>query len=614
MRILPQDQPDVSTLISRYFVGKEQVFAQVLTVENLEWEAGLLEEAESILPENVLFNLHFDMIVNGGREAISEYYRGLARGKNSILEQVREHLVPADIQKLDEAITQLFDKIKEKSAALLEQMDPAQAINQMTSQMAGAALDSAKSGLFSVVKGLWNSLTEGGTTIGTLQFVLDLIGFIGDFIFSVTGIPVGSIADLINAAIYVVRALLPNPAPGMWTLAMISLISAIPIYGDIAKGFKGAARFAEPVIQASATGASAAAAAMRRIPANQQPGVLRFLRFIARNGAKVIATAVSMLGKAFGAIVSKVAGILPFIGTPLKSFFEGIGAKLVKFGDSVKQFSTRWDSIDAALKVNLKAADAVLSKIHKGGGSLEYVAKTDTIKAIGADGKLIDEFPANLLINSKKWKKAMPEYLSPGKEAVQATRYENFISNGGLSIKNALTRSLKGLFNFSAKTLSLIGKVIVRLGSGSSEEPLSLGYTEPELETIGAVNFNEWIEDEIKKKQEETGAIYVPYVTLSSEDEATKDKIKDYNNDVAQKLGERKIIDVVRKETAGDKAADEFNRFYDDVLSGKIIQLEDGTYVKKEETSKEEKEEPQEETVTKRSKFNVERARKALEN
>lgn len=77
---------------------------------------------------------------------------------------------------------------------------------------------------FAVYEGFWDTateflkaITEGGSAIGILHLILDIIGLIPG---SWVGFPIDVVANLLNAMIYAGR--------GMWFLAILSAISAIP--------------------------------------------------------------------------------------------------------------------------------------------------------------------------------------------------------------------------------------------------------------------------------------------------------------------------------------------------------------------------------------------------
>lgn len=112
---------------------------------------------------------------------------------------------------------------------------------------AGAVPSGGSGGILGMLKSLWNTLTEGGSPIGILQLILDFVGLVGDA-FTVVGLPIGMVADFINAMIYFYR--------GKNILGVISLIAMIPFGGDVAKGFKGVAgAFSKPFSKLTTKGA-----------------------------------------------------------------------------------------------------------------------------------------------------------------------------------------------------------------------------------------------------------------------------------------------------------------------------------------------------------------------
>lgn len=72
-------------------------------------------------------------------------------------------------------------------------------------------------GLWDLTKGLLSALTEGGSAIGIIQFIIDLISLVPG---SWVGFPIDVVANVLNGIIYLVREL--------YFMAILSFISAIP--------------------------------------------------------------------------------------------------------------------------------------------------------------------------------------------------------------------------------------------------------------------------------------------------------------------------------------------------------------------------------------------------
>ena len=273
-------QPESTKLITEYFKGSEHIFAPVITFENIEWEAKMLNLAEMSIPENLAFDLHLDMILNQGAKAVTNYYKELISGKNEILEQAKIKLKVPNSTKINEAAEIFRLRVKDRLTTLLtEQAAAAIPTTQFGDQLkaaliggakpatasttppapagqiagtpeefdaalaGGAATQHSEGGVLGFLNSLYDGITEGGSPIGILHLLLDIIGAFGDFI-----IPgVGAIADIINAIIYFIR--------GKWLLGCISLIGALVFgAGDMIKLLKPGANAAEPVIMAMVKG------------------------------------------------------------------------------------------------------------------------------------------------------------------------------------------------------------------------------------------------------------------------------------------------------------------------------------------------------------------------
>jgi len=148
--------------------------------------------------------------------------------------------VPASVwESLDTLNLSFETEINEAASTyqemLLESVESIQEIGKNQRALFYAAVDDLKlktkeeydravQEAFAVYEGLWDmtmsllkALTEGGTAIGILHLILDVIGLIPG---SWVGFPIDVVANVLNGVIYGVR--------GMWFLAVLSLIAAIP--------------------------------------------------------------------------------------------------------------------------------------------------------------------------------------------------------------------------------------------------------------------------------------------------------------------------------------------------------------------------------------------------
>ena len=377
------DTPESVNLICEYFKGNEQVFAKILTLENVEWESRMLNIAESAISESALIDLHFDMIVNDGARAITKYYKNLISGKNDVLENAKLKFSKINSKRLDESADIFRQRAKKRMTNMLAELDlntlnwttnPSGAMqaqlanstgqtiptsdlqNQLKAALTGGTkptgtgaiantpeeFDKALAGgeytgntegsTMGFLHELWNALTEGGSPIGVLHLILDIVGVVGD-VFG-PAIPIGLVADVLNAIIYFVRAAAaPEGESGkFWLLGSISLIAAFIFgAGDALKLHKFAAKSAAPVMEAILKGGSKAGGeALAKVSAKEAGPVMKLLQFISKNISGVLGKASGLLGKFFDGFIAKLVGWIPFIGKPLKGFFESIGTSFTK--------------------------------------------------------------------------------------------------------------------------------------------------------------------------------------------------------------------------------------------------------------------------------------------
>lgn len=637
MRILPQDQPDLTSLISRYFADKQFTVAEVWTFENFQSELDLLNEAESILPSGLFFDLHFDLIVNKGREAVTEYHRNLIKGKNLILEKVRPHLLTSDAKKLDEAIDQFLNERRKRTEKIL--IESQEGIDPLVKVQAGVAdsilqeqgsSENSDSSVLSIAKSIWNSITEDGSAIGVLQLVLDLLGLFGDFVF-----PGGGTAfDLVNALIYLVRGMTPGAPEGMYTLALISAISAIPGIGDVAKVFKygkfgKAAIKSEAVLRASFRGGDEAArAAIQAIPLDQRSGVMKFLSLIAKYGTQISSWFVTGIGFISKWVVGKISSLIPFVGTRVSKFFDDMGKQVMDWGKKLNNFSQSFDGLkSSALKAELKRADDVLKQYRtQSKGRFEYVKATDSIKLFDNKKKLIGEFPATLVERSKLWQAGFPKLFPSDAQAKQAAAaWETFLSRSGKRFVDDGSRRYGKIITSPIKKFAFLGKQVFKILNDlnkSKDSDLSEEITSTEDEVMGLQTFDNLKNEMFDEKQKETGAKYVPYVTFDAYDQEAIEAVDGLTNATAQTIGERSIGRVVYNRFKNDEQMKDIRDFFEDARSGKIIELPDGTWVpnpdyKAPETEIESTESDEKEAMPieepKRKKFDVERAKRSVQ-
>jgi hypothetical protein len=91
-------------------------------------------------------------------------------------------------------------------------------------------------------------------------------------------------------------------------------------------------------------------------------------------------------------------------------------------------------------------------------------------------------------------------------------------------------------------------------------------------EIIGQGNgaLNNWIDELTTKKRKETGATYLPYIELDSQDKEVYDKITDYQNHYAHLTGQPNIMKVVYDKYGNEGTMKEFDEFFKMVGRGEV--------------------------------------------
>jgi hypothetical protein len=337
-----------------YEAGLTMIMESMVDPKALEAEVSLLDRIESMIPESLKFDFELEMFLNRKEGTLAKHHQALLKGSRNLYESISGS-IPKDIIDSVKEITESFKKITEKEkrrifeniAADLGDIDMINTAaglegeigSENFTDVAGEWLnrpsidtsEEGSSGTWGKIKGFFSALTEGGSPIGILQFILDLVGLFGSFFE-----PVGMIADAINAIIYAIR--------GKWFLAVLSAIAAIiPLGGNIikgavqagAKGGKGALEIGTAYFKVGAEAAQGTAKVtddVVRIAANASPESLRHLDWIGRSAGPAVRGLSGFIGGFFDKFLKKLVSWIPFIGKPLGKFFESIGGYLGKIG------------------------------------------------------------------------------------------------------------------------------------------------------------------------------------------------------------------------------------------------------------------------------------------
>jgi len=248
--------------------------------------------------------------------------------------------------------------------------------------------------LWSSVKNFISALTEGGSVIGIIHLILDIIGLVPG---SWVGFPIDVVANLLNAIIYGIR--------GMWFLAILSAIAAIPA-NYLFKGLKlmftpfakildklGIAVFKADSAAIKIASSELKAAAGVDKASTLANGLSGFIGFIKGSLVTILKAVGSLIGKVvsiatFGTV--KADKFVKFIETnievPLMKAVKGSEEAVIalKSGDDVLSASTKTDvkAVAAAKGVPTADIDGLVNKFNKlAAGDGDLVAKATNSRA-----------------------------------------------------------------------------------------------------------------------------------------------------------------------------------------------------------------------------------------
>jgi len=493
-------EADAFAMLRECTAGYGQQLNENINFNKFIKEIKFLDKIESAVPKSLRFDIEFDMILSENKNAVTNYYKGLLEGRNDILNEAKKRI---DSFRITEAINKLKEiaashklnesiwdiKVPKKPEELAAAAVPAAPVAATDVPKAGpsgfdaalsgdAGLSGESGGVWGSVRSLLSALTEGGSAIGIVHLVLDLVGLFGDFLGP--ALPLGLIADILNGLIYLYRAMTAESeekATERYILAAISLVAAvIPVAGDILKRFKGVAAPAGKVLYASAKGAKVeeeALKVMATLPGKQRGLFARFMEYLAKTMGPALAKVASFLESFFKGFLGKITSYIPLIGKPLSKFFDNIAAGCAKFADSMTPLKSLDNLTETAAKVSVQNADQFMKSATKGlDEGAEIIKSGDSIIIKNTDGTIekfaVEDF-ANAAAYSKKFPNGpMADFFKKG-GAGEAAAADYYVSLSKLSnaagegiLGKTINFGLKSLV-FSKKTLAFFAKQIVKI-------------------------------------------------------------------------------------------------------------------------------------------------------
>lgn len=564
-------------------------------------ESAILARAEEAMPENIMFELELNMLLNEGFGAVDKFHRELVKGTNLLTDKVKG-LTSDQMKEINEA----FDNIKADIESLrfneqAVQTNPLDAeadvggdnwsniMNNVKGAVSGS--EEKSKGIIGILKDMLASLTEGGSPIGIIHFILDIVGIVGDFFG-----PVGVIADMLNGIIYMIRAI--NGDTSKWLLALISFIAAvIPFGGDIMKGIFKGSKAGKGMLEIStayvdwtkATGKTSVRGIKQtkispeavNLIAKASPETIEGLKYVSGATSKAMPLASKLISGFFKSFLGRVAGWIPFIGKPLKSFFDSIANMFTSFKGQAVKFA---DDIPEAIKLaDLKKIDGFFSaaavrgsRIVSDGKNLKVVSATGApVAGKGGikDGILNVKLLGNAGAVQTRYGSVMGKQIDDAFIKASDRNIGDFFQGIALANKsmgkffNTAVKVGTRSFIFKAKLPLFIGKQIIKFVG--SHDPLSDG----EIEAIGMKSIQQVIQDERDEYLDKNpGAAYhVPILDMNENPEVAK-ILNNTLNIQAERFGMPRIIDVVyARDKHKDKLPKEVKDFYDAVYDEEKI-------------------------------------------
>lgn len=548
-----------------------------------EKEVDYLNEIESsLIDENTLFDIQFDMIVNEGIKSISNYYRKLALNKNELIERAKSKLSVLEQKEIEKKYNDLILKLKstrinEQVTVPTENIASAaldQEYSNILNQTAGVDVASTEDsgGIMSMIKNLWSAITEDGSPIGILHLILDIVGLFGDA-FTVIGLPIGLVADIMNGIIYLMR--------GKTILAIISFIAAIiPMAGDSLKLFKPGAKSMETVFKATAGSAKVsddAYKALMKLPTKERFGAIRGLDYISKSIGGTMGKVVEIVSKFFESFLAKVSSYIPLIGGPLSKFFLRIGSRVRSFADEMTTFSKNWDeaaqlTVSKSIDDFFKGADHAISK----GGKIVVEGENIVIKS--ANGRVMGSIPTKEITNSKVILQKYPEgpladyFKGAGGEKI-AKFYSTLAEvnvQGAKSLTGSVWKIGKRVLKLKTATILFVAKQIAKLLYTSSGE---MGPSEAEAEANAIIALDNFLYNRCKSELDKNkDQIYCAPKLNTGEvtDYDAIEVITNYQNHYAESFGLPSVIHVAYVKGKDEMPA-EVEEFFNQAFTEKEI-------------------------------------------
>jgi hypothetical protein len=476
----------------------------------------ILNRMEELIPFQTRLDLDLSVYVSLDPMAMLEYHKEFLKGNSMLITKALGSFSKNQINSLNESLKELKDALRSalNESSSITDSDAnimKNVLSNVDNTLDKSGIDQSKKGGFlKLLNDLYNSLTEGGSTIGILHFLLDIVGLLGDGVMAATGLPVGIIADFLNGVIYMVRAV--NGDSSKYMLAIVSFIAAvIPFGGDVMKGLIKGSKSGKQLMRIGttyfkpggkiATGTAKISDDAVKLVSEASPKTIEALEYISKSSGKTIPAIRNYAAKIFDGLLSNIIGWIPFIGKPLKSFFKSIGKMIRGFSDDVAKFS---DDIPKIIKeAEVRQLDDFFKASTKQGATITKKGNNLVIRNTAGEVK---EIPASLLLRKNIIKKRFGGAMSSQIDDLLkrsdlniADFYESLAKNVKYFKRNIYNKPLSiGSKKFIPRRswMIFLGKQIMKMVNGKD----TLGEDIFETEAVGLSAFSKIFRDAQNKE------------------------------------------------------------------------------------------------------------------
>jgi hypothetical protein len=532
---------------------------------------------ESSIDPYVHFQAELDNILEHGLNWISEYHKNLSEGRNIIVEK-------------DNSSQKIIEQLETLTT------DPSKLANNFEGQLknvmsnittATDVPNGNESSLMPILQKLWHTVTEGGSPIGILHLILDVIGIVGDAGL-VFGMPIGVVADLINASIYAYRAMDENDN-SKWVLAIISMIAGvIPGAGDALKAtFKGT-KAGQQTLKVVSRYWDEGVGGARKIDANMtdkaaaifkgaSPETIKNVKYLTKNAKTAIPKAVKILKKFFVKFLKAATGWLPFIGKPLRKFFDDIIKKLDDFAEITVKASD--DLTEAAAKSSMREVDDFLSAAAESGSKIESGTHGGLrVKLPDGTFKLLDpKHIKNMDMITSRYGKTLTKEIK--NTNMNLSDFYSGIAKVSEQVGRWYDKPMRigaKLFTIHRGTVLFLAKQFIKMAA--SIDGLTGELSEPELEAVGNAMISTEMQRKMKEERKKDPKVKYSVPILDPlKDNESVEMLRKYQNQMAERFGLPSIIKVVRpsieqlSKKKDNKEAKDAKKFIDTMYGGQGV-------------------------------------------